>query len=90
MKVKIAFLKPDPNLGAVIRALAVQVEGYKKIAGQTNRAVMFEEAFFFEFRNAKQAELFERMLKTYIASEFQNSFQIQKFPPPIRYLLPKK
>jgi hypothetical protein len=83
MKVKITFLKPDVNLGAVIRALAVQVEGYKKIAGQDYHAMMLEEAFFFEFRNRKQVELFERLLKKYIASEFQDSFQIQKFPPPV-------
>jgi hypothetical protein len=77
MKVEITFKKPDNFLAAAIRGLVSQIEGWQRVAGQTNIMMQLTDSLEFAFKDESQARRFEKAVRKYIAAEFQNDITIK-------------
>jgi len=76
MTIKVTFLNKDEILGAIVRALAVQVAGFQVVGGLNKNYLKANGFYPFIFANSSQVERFKSLIKCYVPSEFQASLQI--------------
>ena len=75
MRVKVTLLDRDEILGAIVRALAVQVAGFQ-VVGRMNRKYLEQNGYYqFPFSQVQSVK-FQTLVKSYIAERFQPSIRI--------------
>ena len=64
--VKVAITEKDRNVGAMIKALAMGVTGFKAVSGTTGEFLQQNGHYIFHFPHADKAEEFRRIVRKYI------------------------
>lgn len=75
MKTKVTFSNRDEILGAIIRALAVQVAGFQVVGGMNKNYLNENGYYLFQFSDA-QLSRFNNLIKEYVPERFHNTIQI--------------
>ena len=77
MTVKVTFLKRNEILGAIVRAIAVQVADFQMVGGN-NRSYLNRHGFYrFEFANSGQVIQFKSLIQSYVPTNLQSGLQIE-------------
>jgi hypothetical protein len=75
MATKVTFLDKDEILGALVRALAVQVAGFQVVGGM-NAEYLNRKGFYLFQLSEPQANRFKSLIKSYIPDRLQQLIQI--------------
>lgn len=67
--VKIVIKDKDRKVGAMIKALAVEVAGFQAVGGSTKTFLKKQGYYIFHFPHDYQAQEFRKSVKTYISQD---------------------
>lgn len=70
VEVKVSIPDKDRKVGAMVKALAVEVSGYKAVSGATGGSLMIRGYLSFHFPSQDKAADFENVITKYIPSKF--------------------
>jgi hypothetical protein len=74
--IKVVFSNRDEILGAIIRALAVQVAGFQMGRGMDGLYLRQNGYYRFEFANQTQVDRFTESVTAYLQDRWRNTIQI--------------
>lgn len=70
VEVKVAIPDKDRKVGAMIKALAVEVSGFKSVKGTTKEFLKASGFYVFRFRTQGKADEFSDSVRRYIPKGF--------------------
>lgn len=65
-KVKVFIVEKDRKVGAMVKALAVEVSGFQAVKGTTKGFLSEHGYYLFNFPSAHKAEEFKKAVVTYL------------------------
>ena len=68
--VKIIITDKDRKVGAMVKALAVEISGFEAVSGTTKDFLSEHGHYVFHFPSADKAEDFRRVVRRYIPTSF--------------------
>lgn len=68
--VKVVILDKDRKIGAMVKALAVEVSGFQAVKGTTKEFLRQHGFYLFHFPSTIKAEEFKESVSRYIDSDF--------------------
>jgi hypothetical protein len=78
MKIKVAFEDRDEVLGALVRALAVQVGGFQMGKGM-DKAFLAENGYYeFDFATIAQTGRFQVLIDNYLEPKLRNKLAVKE------------
>jgi len=70
VEVKIVIPDKDKKVGAMVKALAVEVSGYTAVSGATGQSLMIRGHLSFHFPSQGKADDFRDAVQRYISAQF--------------------
>lgn len=68
--VKVVIVGKDRKVGAMVKALAVEVAGFQTVSGTTKEFLLQNGHYVFHFSHPDKAQEFRRIIQEYIPEKF--------------------